>query len=77
MFSGEFYKKRLSVRHSCPVCIITVKIAIHMFAAETVTCICAAEISNCIIATETIVYITVTERFTNIPITESTTSKPA
>ena len=30
-----------------PICIITIKIVPHIFAAETVTCICAAE-TNCI-----------------------------
>ena len=60
-----------------PICIITIKIVIHIFVAETVTCICAAEHSNCIIATETVTCIIVTERSTNIPVTESITSKPA
>ena len=44
---------------------ITIKIAICILAAETVTCICAAETSNCIIAT----CIILTEKFTNIPVT--------
>ena len=47
-----------------PICRITVKIATHIFAAETVTCICAAETSNCITATETVFCIVVTERST-------------
>ena len=41
MFSGQFYKKRLSVRER------NMKLLL-----ETVTCICAAETSNCIIATK-------------------------
>ena len=60
-----------------PISIITIKIVINIFVAETVTCICAAETSNCIITTETITSIIVTERSTNIAVTESTTSKPA
>ena len=56
---------------------LTIKIVIHIFVAETVTCICAAEASNCIIATETVTCIIVTERSTNIPVTGITTSKPA
>ena len=35
-----------------PICIMIIRIATHIFAAETVICICAAETSNCIIATE-------------------------
>ena len=35
-----------------PICIITMNVVAHTFAAETVTCICGAETSNCIIATE-------------------------
>ena len=54
-----------------PICIILIKINIHIFAAETVTCICAAEISNCIIATETVTCIIVTERSISIPLTET------
>ena len=50
---------------------------IHIFVAETVTCIYAADTSNCIIATETVTCIVVTERSTNMPVTESTISKPA
>ena len=66
--------------YSCnrtPICIITIKIFIHIFVAKTDTCICAAETSNSIIATETVTCIIVTERSNNIPITESITSKPA
>ena len=36
-----------------PMCIISVKIVTHIFAAETFTCVNAAETSNCIIATVT------------------------
>ena len=85
MFSDQFYEERLSVREQnmkllleTVVCIMHCrKIVIHIFFAETVTCICATETSNCIIATETVTCITVTERSTNILATESTTSKPA
>ena len=59
-----------------PICIITIKIFNHIFAAETVTCICAAENSTCIVATKTVTCITATERSTNLPVTDSTTSKP-
>ena len=62
------------------ICIITIKIVTHIFAAETVTCIYAAETCNCITATETVTCIRKidhTERLTNILVTESNTCKPA
>ena len=52
------------------ICIITIKIVAHMFAAEALTCICA---DNCITTTETVTCIIVTERSANIPVTESNT----
>ena len=56
-----------------PICIITIKIVTHMFAAEIVSYICAAETSNCMTATETVTCIIVTGRSTNIPVIESNT----
>ena len=44
-----------------PIRIITIKIDICIFPAETVTCICAAETSNCIIAAEAVTCIIVTD----------------
>ena len=75
--------------HNCtetPICIITIKIVIHIFVAEIVICIYAAETYNCTMATETVTciiaterctHIPVTERSTDIPVIEGTTSKPA
>ena len=50
-----------------PICRITTKIVKHIFAAKTVTCICAPEFSNCIIATETVTCLIATE--SNKPVT--------
>ena len=50
------------------------KIATHIFAAETFACISVAEASNCIIATETVSFITATKRSANISVAESTTN---
>ena len=41
-----------------PTCIISIKIVIHIFAAEIFTGISVAEICNSIIATETVTFIT-------------------
>ena len=52
--------------HDCNMCIISIKIVTHIFAAETFTCINAAETSNCIIATKTVTCIIAIKRSTNI-----------
>ena len=63
------------ITREAPICIITVIITTHIFAAETVTCLCVVEIFN-IVATDTVTCIIVTEKSANIHVTESTTSKP-
>ena len=57
-----------------PTCVVSIKIVIHIFAAETFTCINAAETSNCITATETVTCIIATKRSTNINAVENTTN---
>ena len=60
-------KYHLHICNRDSICIITINIFTHVFAAETVTCTSVAESSNCITATEIA---------TNIPATESTTLSP-
>ena len=45
-----------------PICIITITIVTHIFAAETFTCVSTIVTSNCRIATETATYIIAAER---------------
>ena len=62
--------------HDCnrDICIISIKIVTHIFAADTFTCINGAEISNSIILTETVTCIIATKRSTKINVIESTTN---
>ena len=55
-----------------PTCIISIKIATHMFAAFT--CINAAEKSNYMIATETVTYVIATKGSTNIIVAKCITN---
>ena len=56
------------------MCIISIKIVNHIFAADTFTSRNGAKTSNCIISTETITYIIATKISTKINVAESTTN---